>query len=141
MKGKTVKKEFRRLLTAILVLSFFVLHLTVGCASEAASYLSIASGLKPSILRYNVAGNHDIHDAPSPTSYAWYKERFGDLWYSFTYGNNLFIVLESNILKNSSNYPGKDTEQMDWLTATLANAEKCFAAKLSLPTSFRKENN
>ena len=89
---------------------------------QADSYLSIASGLKPGILRYNVAGNHDLHDAPSPASYAWYQERFGKLWYSFTYGSNLFIVLESNILKNSSNYPGKDMEQMDWLTATLANA-------------------
>jgi len=36
-KGKTVKKEFQKFFTAIFVLSFFILHLNVGCTSKTIS--------------------------------------------------------------------------------------------------------
>jgi hypothetical protein len=85
-------------------------------------YMDAAANLNPAIGLYEVAGNHDVSAAPTPAKYTWYESHFGDLWYTFTYGNNLFIGLESCILIDSSGYPGKDTEQMDWLTTTLANA-------------------
>jgi predicted MPP superfamily phosphohydrolase len=100
-----------------------------GSTSQAAYYNSYAAGLKPTIPLYNVPGNHDIGDAPSPTSYAFWNANLKspassdpNTWYSFTYGNNLFICLDSMVLKNPTNYPGKDTEQMNWLTTTLAGA-------------------
>jgi len=93
-----------------------------GSQYQADMYFDAAAGLKPGITRYDIPGNHDLHDAPTPTSYAWYEARFGNTWYSFTYGNNLFIALDSCILKDASGYPGKDVNEMDWLTTTLAGA-------------------
>jgi hypothetical protein len=100
-----------------------------GSQPEADMYFAAAAGLKPGITRYDLAGNHDVHDAPTPSSYAWYQSRFVDPcdpcappWYSFTYGNNLFIALESCILKNATGYPGKDVNEIDWLTTTLSGA-------------------
>ncbi|MCE5187172.1 MAG: metallophosphoesterase [Planctomycetaceae bacterium] len=93
-----------------------------GSQLQADMYFGAKADLKPAIPLYQLAGNHDVHDAPSSTSYGWYQQHFGDLWYSFTYGNNLFISLESNILRDATNYPGKDVEQINWLTDTLASA-------------------
>ena len=100
-----------------------------GSTSQAAYYNSYAAGLKPGISLYNLPGNHDIGDAPSASSYAFWNANLkspassdSNTWYSFTYGNNLFICLDSMVLKNSTGYPGKDTEQMNWLTTTLQGA-------------------
>jgi predicted MPP superfamily phosphohydrolase/predicted phosphodiesterase len=100
-----------------------------GSTSQAAYYNSYAAGLKPGISLYNVPGNHDIGDAPSSSSYAFWNANLKspassdpNTWYSFTYGNNLFICLDAMVLKNPTNYPGKDTEQMNWLTTTLQGA-------------------
>jgi 3',5'-cyclic AMP phosphodiesterase CpdA len=100
-----------------------------GSTIQAAYYNSYAAGLKPGISLYNLPGNHDIGDAPSASSYAFWNTYLkspassdANTWYSFTYGNNLFICLDSMVLKNPSNYPGKDTEEMNWLTTTLAGA-------------------
>jgi hypothetical protein len=99
-----------------------------GSNAEATTYLSIAANLKPGIELYNVPGNHDVHDAPTPTSYAWYQSWFGYIpsntypWYSFTRGNCIFIVLESGVLRDSSQYPGADAAEIAWLTTTLQNS-------------------
>jgi hypothetical protein len=43
-------------------------------------------------------------------------------WYSFSYGNTLFICLDTLVLKNPSSYVGEDTAEMNWLTNTLQNS-------------------
>ena len=46
-----------------------------------------------------VPGNHDVYDAtklPSPTATAIYREYWGDLFFTFTYENARFIVLNSD---------------------------------------------
>jgi hypothetical protein len=101
-----------------------------GNESQVDLYKSYAAGLSPSIPLYNLPGNHDIGDTPDPTSYALWKTRFGypadndNPWYAFSYGNNLFIVLDSMVLKSPTGFtdPNKATEEMTWLTATLAGA-------------------
>jgi len=95
---------------------------SVGSQYQADLYFDAAAGLKPGITRYDVPGNHDLHDAPTPTSYSWYEARFANTWYSFTSGNNLFITLDSCILRDATGYPGKDVEQMTWLHTTLDGA-------------------
>ncbi|HBG28103.1 MAG: hypothetical protein A2Y10_18520 [Planctomycetes bacterium GWF2_41_51] len=96
-------------------------------SSAIAYYKSCAAQLKPSISLYHLPGNHDVGDAPSASTYAIWQTNFSSSgtanpWFSFTYGNNLFICLDSMILKNSTNYPGKNTEEMNWLTTTLEAA-------------------
>jgi hypothetical protein len=90
-------------------------------------YNYCAAQLKSTIPLYQLPGNHDVDDAPSPTSYAIWQNNFSSSgtanpWFSFTYGNNLFICLDSMILKNPANYPGKNTEEMTWLTNQLQNS-------------------
>ena len=88
-----------------------------------AAYRKIADGLDRKIPLYNVAGNHDVCNKPTQATYSWYRERFGKLWYSFNCGKCLFIVLESNILKNPAGSPQSAEEQMAWLRKTLDEAD------------------
>jgi 3',5'-cyclic AMP phosphodiesterase CpdA len=71
-----------------------------------AAYLDAAKALDPAVPLYNVAGNHDVGNTPTPEAYAWYEERFGKPWYSFEHKGGLFVVLESNVLKNPERLPG-----------------------------------
>jgi len=91
--------------------------------AEDVAYLKIAAGLDRKIPLYNVAGNHDVGNKPTIATYLWYTERFGKLWYSFNYKKCLFIVLESNILRDSAGSPQSAEEQMAWLTRTLSQAD------------------
>ncbi len=101
-----------------------------GNVAQLDLYNSGAAGLNPSIQLYNLPGNHDIGDTPDATSYALWKSRFGyppdnnNPWYSFTRGNNLFIVLDSMVLKSPAGFtdPNKAVEEMNWLTTTLIDA-------------------
>lgn len=98
-----------------------------GNADAIAYYKSVASELKPSIPLYQLPGNHDVGDTPTPSTYEFWRTTFSSSgtanpWFSFTYGNNLFICLDSMVLKNPSGNPGKNTEQMNWLTSTLQSA-------------------
>jgi hypothetical protein len=120
MWGETISKV-NILNPAFLIVTGDLLN-TPGSQSQADIYFDAAAGLEPNITRYDVPGNHDLHDAPTPASYSWYEARFGSTWYSFTYNNNLFIALESCVLRDATGYPGKDTEQMTWLHTTLDGA-------------------
>jgi 3',5'-cyclic AMP phosphodiesterase CpdA len=98
-------------------------------ASAIAYFKSVAAQIKPGITTYNVPGNHDLDDAPSALTYGIWQTNFSSSgtanpWFSFTHGNNLFICLDSMILKNPSVFspPGKDTEELNWLTTTLQGA-------------------
>jgi serine/threonine-protein phosphatase CPPED1 len=91
-------------------------------------FKTYAAQLKPTIPMYTIPGNHDIGDIPTASDYSFWQTNFGyppgnaNPWYSFSYGNTLFICLDSMVLKDSSGYPGKDTEEMNWLTTTLQNS-------------------
>ena len=95
-----------------------------GNEEQARAYLEVAGRLDPSIPLYNVAGNHDVGNRPTPESLAWYEKRFGKPWYSFTHGGCLFIVLESDVLNQPQDAPEMAEQQMAWLRQTLADAGK-----------------
>jgi serine/threonine-protein phosphatase CPPED1 len=96
------------------------------------SYLSIAANIRPTIPLYHVPGNHDIGDAPDASRYPSFLSVFPNQfpasssssvpWYSFSYGNTLFICLDTLVLKNPSSYVGEDTTEINWLTNTLQNS-------------------
>lgn len=85
----------------------------------ATAYLSVAAGIDSRIPLYNVAGNHDVSAEPTRKTIAWYERRFGDPWYSFEHKRSLFIVLESNLLRNPDGAPDLARKQMSWLRKTL----------------------
>jgi hypothetical protein len=71
-----------------------------------ALYKSIAANINPTIPLYHLTGNHDVGETPTAARYTDFLTEFpnGETvpWYSFTYGNNLFICLESMVLKSPS---------------------------------------
>ncbi|MGA2916665.1 MAG: metallophosphoesterase [Sedimentisphaerales bacterium] len=103
---------------------------TSSSDSQATTYLNYAASLNPAIERYQLPGNHDIGDTPKSSNYSWFQSKFGFIpsnpmpWYSFTYGDSIFICLDSCILRNpgGSGLSGKDTEEINWLTTTLQGA-------------------
>jgi phosphodiesterase/alkaline phosphatase D-like protein len=95
------------------------------------TYRSYAAGINPGIPIYTLPGNHDISEPPTLTKYNWwlanlaYPSGYANPWYSFTYGDSIFICLESGVLRSpgGSGLAGKNTEQINWLTSTLINAD------------------
>ena len=84
------------------------------------------------IKRYDVAGNHDIGTPPTYESIAWYEQRFSPIWYSFVYRNNLFIILESNLLKDSTNIVSLANKQMLWLEGELRKSTRAKLCNVML---------
>jgi predicted phosphodiesterase len=99
-----------------------------GSQTQADTYKSYAASLNPAIEIYQVPGNHDIGEPPSAPKYIFWKDNFGyspdnnNPWYSFTYGDSIFIGLDSVVLR--SPFDNKDIEEIDWLTTTLADANE-----------------
>ena len=93
-------------------------------AERYAAYMKTARTLDKNIPLYHVPGNHDVCNVPTPETLGWYEARFSRPWYNFTHKQCLFIVLESDLLKNPAGAAGAAAWQMRWLRDTLALAEK-----------------
>jgi len=66
-----------------------------------------------------VPGNHDVYDATklaSPAATAIYREYWGDLFFTFTYENARFIVLNSDAVGEDRSIVG---QQLNWLKKVL----------------------
>jgi len=95
-----------------------------GDAAQVAEYKRISALLHPSIRLYNVPGNHDVGNTPTPTDIAAYRMAFGKDYYSFVQGSVLGIVLNSVYLHSPQNVPQQAKQQEEWLINTLAEARK-----------------
>jgi DNA repair exonuclease SbcCD nuclease subunit len=95
-----------------------------GDAEQIAEYKRIAAQLHPSITLYNVPGNHDVGNTPTPADIAAYRVAFGNDYYSFTQGSVLGIVLNSVYLHSPQNVPQQAKEQEEWLIHTLGRGER-----------------
>lgn len=81
------------------------------------AYKDSVSNLSDKITLHNIAGNHDLGRPFKIENAQAYERNFGKLWYHFVRGNNLFIILSSDILQ-AADAPMKK-QQMDWLKNTL----------------------
>ena len=95
-----------------------------GDAAQTAEYKRIAATLDPSIRLYNVPGNHDVGNIPTPASLAAYRRNFGPDYYSFEAGNVVGIVLNSSLLRNPDSARVEAAEQDHWLRQALARARR-----------------
>lgn len=90
-----------------------------GHAAQIAEYRRIAAKLDKSIPLYNVAGNHDVENEPTPESVAAYRKSFGPDHYTFRSGSLVGVVLNSSLIHS----PGKAADLADaqrtWLLAEL----------------------
>ena len=95
-----------------------------GDAAESAEYLRIAAKLDRGIPLYNVAGNHDVGNEPTPESLARYRERFGRDYYSFRYRDFVGIVLDSSLIQHPDKSPAETVKQEVWLKAELDKVKR-----------------
>ena len=94
-----------------------------GDQAEVAEYKRILKELSPSIPAYSVAGNHDVGNQPTPQSVDAFRTNIGRDYYSFSSGNMLGIVLDSNLIRAPEHAPEAAKQQLEWLRKTLADAK------------------
>ncbi len=93
-----------------------------GDAAQIAEYQRIAHKLDPAIPLYNVAGNHDVGNSPTPAQLAAYRKAFGPDYYVFHYGDFTGIVIDSSLIQHPENAPDEAARQETWLQAELDRA-------------------
>lgn len=94
-----------------------------GDSAEIAEYKRILAELDPAIPVYNVAGNHDVGNAPTTATVNAYRSTFGHDYYTFTAPGILGIVLDSNLIRSPESNPNAAHEQEAWLEKTLTAAK------------------
>ena len=95
-----------------------------GDPAQIAEYRRIAAKLDPSIAIYNVAGNHDVENVPTPASIAAYSEIFGPDRYTFRSSELFGIVLNSSLIHSPADAPAQLAEQERWLRGELERARR-----------------
>lgn len=93
-----------------------------GDAPQIAEYDRIRAKIDPAIPVYEMPGNHDVENAPTPESLAAYRKRYTRDRYVFTHKNLLGIVLNSSLIHTPDKAPDAYAEQTKWLEAELARA-------------------
>jgi (4-O-methyl)-D-glucuronate---lignin esterase len=101
-----------------------------GDPQQIAEYRRIASKLDPSIPLYNVAGNHDVENSPTPESIEAYRKVFGADWYSFQCGGLYGIVLDSSVIYSPDHVANLAAEQETWTRAELEKARQSRATHI-----------
>ena len=93
-------------------------------ADQAAEYLRVAAKLNPEIKLYNVAGNHDVGNEPTPASLAAYRQRFRHDYYTFRIGDFAGFVLNSSLIAAPAQAAEDAQRQEKWLRAELEKASR-----------------
>jgi predicted phosphodiesterase len=91
-----------------------------GNVAQATEFLRIAAKLDPAIKLYNVAGNHDVENQPTPATLAAYRKQFGPDYYSFRSGDLAGYVLNSSLIASPAGAQAEADRQEAWLKAELA---------------------
>lgn len=90
-----------------------------GDMAQINEYNRIARTLDPAIKIYNVSGNHDVENVPTPAAIKLYREHFGPDRYTFRSGNVFGIVLNSSLIKDPSKAPDEAAAQETWVKTAL----------------------
>jgi serine/threonine-protein phosphatase CPPED1 len=93
-----------------------------GDPGEIAEYKRILKELDPAIPVYNVAGNHDVGNVPSPATLKSFRADFGRDFYTFSESGIFGLVLDSNLIGSPEKVVDAAREQEDWLKRTLDGA-------------------
>ena len=100
--------------------------------AQTAEYLRIAGKLAPSIKIYNVAGNHDVFDAPTADSLAAYRAKFGPDYYSFRYEDFAGLVIDSSLIQHPEKAPDEAARQEQWLVSELEKVKRAGALRIAV---------
>ncbi len=111
-----------RLRPAFVVVTGDLVH-KPGDSAQIAEYRRIVAKIDPSIPVYNIAGNHDVQNVPTPESLAGYTKIFGPDRYTFSFRSVTGIVLNSSVIHSPQEAPQQLAEQESWLRAELTKAK------------------
>lgn len=92
--------------------------------AQSAEYRRIAAKLNSGIRLFNVAGNHDVRNEPTPESLASYRKDFGPDYYSFRIGAMAGFVLNSSIIQHPDRVRDEYEKQERWLRGELEKAKR-----------------
>lgn len=95
-----------------------------GDAAQIAEFTRVAAKLDRSIPVYNVAGNHDVENTPTPESIAVYTKAFGPDHYTFRSHDLTGIVLDSSLIFAPEGAPALAAAQERWTRDALAQAQR-----------------
>ncbi len=93
-----------------------------GDPAQIAEYLRVSAQLDKSIKLYNVAGNHDVGNEPTPESLAAYRHKFGTDYYTFRFPGFIGFVLDSSLIQHPDKAPEEAARQEQWLRGELEKA-------------------
>ncbi|MBZ5583489.1 MAG: metallophosphoesterase [Acidobacteriia bacterium] len=95
-----------------------------GDAAEIAEYKRIAAKLAPPVRLFNIPGNHDVGNEPTPDSLAEYRAQFGPDYYAFREGDIAGFVLDSCLERNVPAVADEAAKMEAWLKTELAKARQ-----------------
>jgi serine/threonine-protein phosphatase CPPED1 len=110
-----------RLRPAFVVVTGDLVH-RPGDGDQIAEYLRITAKIDRGIRVYNVAGNHDVGNVPTPATLSDYRKVFGPDYYSFRHGSLVGVILNSCLLHSPTNTMKELAEQEAWLRTELQQA-------------------
>jgi 3',5'-cyclic AMP phosphodiesterase CpdA len=93
-----------------------------GDNAQIAEYRRIIAKIDPSIPVYNISGNHDVKNVPTPESLAAYEKSFGPDRYVFRHRSVTGLVLNSTLIHSPQEAQTQLAEQERWLRAELTRA-------------------
>jgi serine/threonine-protein phosphatase CPPED1 len=95
-----------------------------GDAAQIAEFQRIVGKVDTNIPVYNVAGNHDIENVPTPATIAVYTNLFGADRYTFRREGFVGIVLNSSVIHSPQRTTNQLAEQEGWLRNELSQARQ-----------------
>lgn len=94
-----------------------------GDAAQIAEYKRVMGKIDAAIPVYNVAGNHDVGNVPTPATIAAYTREFGLDHYTFRHGDFVGIVIDSNLIQSPQQTSELAAGQERWLKLELERAK------------------
>ncbi len=103
-----------------------------GDPAQIAEYLRIKKQIAGSIPVYDLPGNHDIGNAPTPETLAFYRKTFGRDYYSFRQGEFAGVVINTTIIHTPGAVTAEVAKQRAWLDTELASLRAAGAKPIVL---------
>jgi predicted MPP superfamily phosphohydrolase len=95
-----------------------------GDAAQNAEYKRIVGKIDSAIPVYNVVGNHDIENVPTPATIAAYTNLYGPDRYIFRHKDFAGVVLNSTVIHSPQNTTNELAAQERWLKGDLERLKK-----------------
>jgi 3',5'-cyclic AMP phosphodiesterase CpdA len=101
-----------------------------GDPAQLKEYARLRATIAKDIPVYEMPGNHDVENAPTPATVAAYRAAHGPDHYAFTYQNLVGIVLDSTLIHTPDKAAAEAASQRAWLDAELARARRSGASHI-----------